>query len=80
MQQPSIGSQGQTYDRVNIDPDCWDAGQLYVAMSRVRDITQLHLIHKIRVSKILCDPLVQEFYDYIQSGDKECNLFSHNIA
>lgn len=62
-------SQGQTYDRVNIDPDCWDAGQLYVAMSRVRDITQLHLIHRIRASTIVCDPLVQEFYDRIQNEE-----------
>lgn len=73
-------SQGQTYDRANIDPDCWDAGQLYVAISRVRDITQLHLIHKIRASELLCDPLVQKFYDCIQSDDKECNLFANNMA
>ena len=65
-------SQGQTYDRVNIDPDCWDAGQLYVAMSRIRDISKLHLIHKIHCESIICDPIVNKFYDWIeQDGSPE---------
>ena len=36
-------SQGKTFDKVNLDPYCWDCGQLYVAMSRVRTICSIIL-------------------------------------
>lgn len=36
-------SQGQTYDKVNLNPYCWDCGQLYVALSRVRTIDGLFI-------------------------------------
>lgn len=36
-------SQGQTYDAVNLNPYCWDCGQLYVALSRVREIDKLFM-------------------------------------
>lgn len=35
-------SQGQTYDKVNISPYCWDCGQLYVAISRCKDLNNIH--------------------------------------
>lgn len=36
-------SQGQTYDAINLNPYCWDCGQLYVALSRVRSIDKLFM-------------------------------------
>lgn len=36
-------SQGQTYDAINLNPYCWDCGQLYVALSRVRSIDKLFI-------------------------------------
>lgn len=35
-------SQGQTYDKVNISPYCWDCGQLYVAISRCKSLNNIH--------------------------------------
>lgn len=55
-------SQGQTFDSVNLDPYCFAAGQLYVALSRVRDISHLHLLRDIRPSDLIVSPEVAEFY------------------
>lgn len=62
-------SQGQTYDAVNIDPYCWDYGQLYVALSRATNIEHMHLLSSIdrRFLKTSLD--VKKFYDNIQIGD-----------
>lgn len=35
-------SQGQTYEKVNISPYCWECGQLYVAISRAKSAENLH--------------------------------------
>ncbi len=56
-------SQGQTYDAVNIlAPRCWDSGQLYVALSRVRDIKGLHLMTPLSPASLKADPRVLEYY------------------
>ncbi len=56
-------SQGQTFDYVNIQaPDCWDPGQLYVALSRARSIKGIHLVNKIGEKSLKTDPRVVEFY------------------
>jgi hypothetical protein len=39
-------SQGQTYEKVNLSPYSWDCGQLYVAISRMRNIRGLHFNYK----------------------------------
>lgn len=55
-------SQGQTYDAVNLNPYCWDCGQLYVALSRVKDVHKLY-ITKPLLSKYLVTSLeVVAFY------------------
>jgi len=55
-------SQGKTLDKVNLDPYCWDYGQLYVALSRVRSINGLHLTQPIRPNNLVCAPEVRIFY------------------
>lgn len=55
-------SQGQTFDKVNLNPYCWDCGQLYVALSRVRAIDGLHLTEQIRPSYLIASSDVREFY------------------
>lgn len=55
-------SQGQTYDAMNLDPYCWDCGQLYVAISRVRSLDNMHLITSIRPNYIQVAPEVVAFY------------------
>lgn len=56
-------SQGQTYDSVNIDPYCWDVGQLYVAISRVTKVSNMHLIQRIQVPWVKCSEEVKRFYN-----------------
>jgi hypothetical protein len=61
-------SQGQTYTEVNLDPTCWDCGQLYVALSRVKSIEGLHLLKGIQRRFIVTAPEVREFYSSLNIG------------
>ena len=56
-------SQGQTYEAANIDPYCRNAGQLYVALSRVRTVNGIHLDRDIEPWNLVVDPVVKDFYD-----------------
>lgn len=56
-------SQGQTFDKVIISPEIFAAGQLYVALSRVRTPEGLTLLRDILPEHLIIDPTVQEFYD-----------------
>lgn len=66
-------SQGQTYPAANIAPAGWLSGLLYVALSRVKDINQLHLLHKIEPNMVDTDPTVIEFYKHL---DYEAKRYS----
>lgn len=55
-------SQGKTFDAVNFEPKCWEAGQLYVGLSRVRSIDNMHLTGRIPPSSLVAAPEVREFY------------------
>lgn len=59
-------SQGQTYSAANIAPAGWLPGLLYVALSRVKDIKQLHLLHKIEPNMVNADPTVRNFYQHLE--------------
>ena len=71
-------SQGQTYPAANIAPAGWLEGLLYVALSRVKDINQLHLLHKIEPNMVNADPNVINFYKHLQqykdSHIHKCNF------
>ncbi len=57
-------SQGQTFDSVNINaPRCWDPGQLYVALSRARHITGIHLMVPITAGSLITDYRVVKYYE-----------------
>ena len=45
-------SQGQTFEKINIDPCCWDPGQFYVAVSRAKSADGIHFIRPIKQSYI----------------------------
>jgi len=62
-------SQGQTFDKMNLSPGCWDAGQLYVGLSRVKDITSLHLTEPIRQRHMVTAREVIEFYSKIVEAE-----------
>lgn len=61
-------SQGQTYDAVLVDPDVFDAGQLYVALSRARNIENLATVGPILPAKLRVNPKVYQFMDYLETG------------
>ena len=55
-------SQGQTYEKANINPYCWDYGQLYVALSRVKSIEGIHLTSLIQNRFLKTSRDVQNYY------------------
>ncbi|MCP5488512.1 MAG: AAA family ATPase [Verrucomicrobia bacterium] len=57
-------AQGKTLDRVFVDLGnrAFAAGQVYVALSRVRSLQHLRLARPIRAEEIRCDPKATEFY------------------
>lgn len=61
-------SQGQTYEAVNLNPNCFCEGQLYVALSRAKDLKKLYLTSSLRRSYLKTSPVVAEFYKKIEEG------------
>lgn len=55
-------SQGQTYDSANLHPSCFAAGQLYVALSRVKSMKGLHLVAPIKDDYLITSQSVLDFY------------------
>lgn len=56
-------SQGKTFDEVIISPQIFAPGQLYVALSRVRNPEGLVLTEPILEEYLKIDPIVKKFYD-----------------
>ena len=53
-------SQGQTYDKMNFEPCGWLHGQLYVALSRCKDIKNIYIAPGLKYSHLICDRKVLE--------------------
>ena len=68
-------SQGQTFDKVNLNPDCWGYGMLYVALSRVKDINGLRLTKAISSSCLRTSDYVKAFYTMIEQSS-DIDVFS----
>lgn len=58
-------SQGMTLDGVAIDvgAGCFSHGQLYVALSRVKNLENIHLMEKIQEKDVIVEQAVKEFYN-----------------
>ena len=56
------------YDSVNLDPYCFDVGQLYVALSRVPGADRLHLEKAIKKQDLRVSQEVQRFYEGLEDG------------
>ena len=63
-------SQGQTYDAVNLNPYCWDCGQLYVALSRVKNVDKLYIQGALSPSYLVTAPEVLYFYYNLEDSIK----------
>jgi len=57
-------SQGQTYSRVNVSPNCFAEGQLYVALSRAQSIEGMSLQSNIARSSLRTSLAVKDFYNH----------------
>ena len=61
-------SQGKTLAKANIIPAGWMSGLLYVALSRVTDISNIYLKNPLNPHMVQLDPLVKNFYQAIANG------------
>ena len=50
------------FDKVNIEPKVWAQGQLYMMLSKVKNVQDMHLLYPLRESMFMVDPRVVEFY------------------
>lgn len=64
-------SQGQTYDAVNLYPNCFAPGQLYVALSRCKSIDKLHLMNQISMRNLITSKTVISFYENLQEQSNQ---------
>lgn len=65
-------AQGKTLEKANISPDCNTIGELYVAISRVQTIENIHFSTPLTPDMIQTDPMVCDFYDHINNN--ACNF------
>lgn len=56
-------SQGQTYDAMNLMPEIFATGQLYVALSRCKSIQNLHVEGTLTQRMVMSSPEVLSFYN-----------------
>lgn len=71
-------SQGQTYECANISPYCWEAGQLYVAISRVKSFSGLHFKYEPTGADVLTASSVRQFYRELSTKDNHDCAVIHN--
>lgn len=49
-------SQGQTFGEVNIDPQCWEIGQFYAAISRATSLRGVHFLRPLKTCYVRAYP------------------------
>ena len=49
-------SQGQTFREVNIDPQCWEIGQFYAAISRAKSLRGVHFLRPLKTCYVRAYP------------------------
>ena len=60
-------SQGQTYEAVNLNASkCFNNGQLYVALSRAKNLEKLHITSTLTDKNLKTSDVVKEFYEKIE--------------
>ena len=63
-------SQGQTFDAATVYPYCWEAGQLYTALSRLTHVEGLYLAGPCYDSYLIASPDVKEFLDGVHADQR----------
>lgn len=73
-------SQGQTFDKVTLYPFCFDCGQLYVALSRVKTLEGLRLEQRMVQKYLICNQRVLDFYDIEIETDNDIRLMYQSLG
>ena len=55
-------SQGETIDKINVMPQTFETGQLYVALSRCTNVKGIRLQRPLKASDVLCDQTITNWY------------------
>lgn len=72
-------SQGQTYDGMNLFPNTFAHGQLYVALSRLRSIQGLRISREITRKELLCDSAVINFYKKLEQNEEKAKEYPKKV-
>ena len=61
-------SQGKTLPKVfiNMGNGAFAPGQVYVALSRVQSLNDIHLARPIKNNEVMCDPKIKRFYQALE--------------
>lgn len=70
-------SQGQTYNSANISPYCWDCGQIYVALSRVRKLENIYFTYNPSINYVVVSLNVIAFYNDCLSTCNSIDIEKH---
>lgn len=62
-------SQGETIDKINVMPQTFETGQLYVALSRCTNVKGIRLQRPLRTSDVLCDQKITDWYKTQEVND-----------
>ena len=63
-------SQGQTYEAVNLNASkCFNNGQLYVALSRAKNLEKLYITSTLTDKNLKTSDVVKEFYDKLEGRE-----------
>lgn len=69
-------SQGRTFEKMNLNPDVFEEGQFYVAISRGKAIENIHINQKVLKGTIRASAEVLDFY----SNPEEYNFFEKKFV
>ena len=72
-------TQGLTLDAMNLNPVCFENGQLYVALSRVRSVEDLALTQPIDPLWLKVDPQVRAFHRQVWETSQAWDPAAHEV-
>lgn len=72
-------TQGLTLDAMNLDPVCFENGQLYVALSRVRSVGDLALTQPVDPLWLKVDPEVRAFHRQVWETSQAWDPSEHTV-
>lgn len=74
-------SQGQTYDAMNLAPEIFAIGQLYVALSRCKTVENIYIASPLTFRMVMCSEEVKNYYNdpedysFFGEGNSYVNMF-----